>query len=316
MHHLDRAAVAKALPYHALVDALETAFRDGVTTPLRGHHEISVPGGTDGAMLVMPAWKAGRYIVVKMVSVFPDNANRGLASVQGIVVLIDATTGQPRATLDGPEITGRRTAAASALAARYLARPDAHHLLVMGAGTLGGHLARAHSAVRPIRQISVWNRTPARAEKLADDLRRDGFEAAAVAQPDAAMRTADIVSCATMSPIPLVHGALLKPGVHVDVVGAYRPDMRETDDDTVRRARIFVDTREGAHAEAGDILLPLERGVIADSDIRGDLFSLCRGATTGRESATDITMFKSVGTAVEDWAAAVLAYEISSSSTP
>ena len=309
MRHLDCAAVAQALPYRALVDAIETAFQTGVATPLRHHHHIEVPSGADGAMLVMPAWKSGRYIVVKMVSVFPDNAARGLASVLGIVVLIDAATGQPLATLDGPEITGRRTAAASALAARYLAHPDAQHLLVMGAGSLGGHLARAHSVVRPINKISVWNRTPTRAEELASELRREGFDAAPVLQPDAAMRTADIVTCATMSSVPLVNGALLKPGAHIDVVGAYRRDMRETDDDTVRRARIFVDTREGALAEAGDILLPMGRGVIAEADILGDLFSLCRGAGAGRESTGDITMFKSVGTAVEDWAAAVLAYE-------
>jgi len=123
MHHIDAASVASALKYPALVDAIERAFQDGVTTPLRQHHEIELPGGTDGAMLVMPAWRAGRYVVVKMVSVFPDNAKRGLASVLGVVVLIDATTGAPLATLDGPEITLRRTAAASALAAKYLAPP-------------------------------------------------------------------------------------------------------------------------------------------------------------------------------------------------
>ncbi|MDA0367994.1 MAG: ornithine cyclodeaminase family protein [Proteobacteria bacterium] len=309
MRHLDGAAVANALPYGALAKALEAAFRDGVTTPLRSHHAIELPQGTDGAMLVMPAWKAGRYVVVKMVSIFPDNAKRGLDSVQGIVVLIDATTGQPLATLDGPEITGRRTAAASALAAQYLAREDAQRLLVMGAGTLGAHLARAHAAVRPIRKIDVWNRTPERAARLAAALRDEGFDASAVTHPEESMRNADIVTCATMSPEPLVHGALLKPGAHVDVVGAYRRDMRETDDNTVRRARIFVDTREGALAEAGDVLLPIDRGVITEQHILGDLTTLCRGPATGRTGAAEITMFKSVGTAVEDWAAAVMAYE-------
>ncbi len=314
MRHLDGAAVANALPYGALAKALEGAFRDGVTTPLRSHHTIELPQGTDGAMLVMPAWKAGRYVAVKMVSIFPDNAKRGLDSVQGIVVLIDATTGQPLATLDGPEITGRRTAAASALAAQYLAREDAQRLLVMGAGTLGAHLARAHAAVRPIRKIDVWNRTPERAARLAAELRDEGFDASAVTHPEESMRNADIVTCATMSPEPLVHGALLKPGAHVDVVGAYRRDMRETDDDTVRRARIFVDTREGALAEAGDVLLPIDRGVITEQHILGDLTTLCRGPATGRTAPTEITMFKSVGTAVEDWAAAVMAYEASGAS--
>jgi ornithine cyclodeaminase len=309
MHHIDAASVASALKYPALVDAIERAFQDGVTTPLRQHHEIELPGGTDGAMLVMPAWRAGRYVVVKMVSVFPDNAKRGLASVLGVVVLIDATTGAPLATLDGPEITLRRTAAASALAAKYLARPDAARLLVMGAGALGSHLARAHAAVRPITEIDIWNRTPARAEDLATNLREEGFAARAVDDPYDAMTTADVISCATMSPDPLVRGAQLKSGAHVDVVGAFRRDMRETDDETVRRARIFVDTRDGAFAEAGDILLPLASGVIADSDVLGDLPALCRGDPIGRLNQEDITMFKSVGTAVEDWAAATLAYE-------
>jgi ornithine cyclodeaminase len=316
MRHLDGAAVAAALPYAALVDALEEAFRNGVTTPLRHHYEIEVPDGNDGAMLVMPAWRAGRYVVVKMISVFPDNMARGLASVLGTVVLIDSTTGQPLATLDGPEITARRTAAASALAARHLAHPRASHLLMMGAGTLGHHLARAHATVRPIDRIDVWNRTAPRAEDLAEILRREGFEARAVRDPEGAMRTADVISCATMSPTPLVAGAALKPGAHVDVVGAFRRDMRETDDDTVRRARIFVDTREGAFAEAGDILLPIAQGIIAETDILGDLVDLCRGEVRGRIQDTDITMFKSVGTAIEDWAAATLAFETTKSRKP
>lgn len=316
MQHLDGASVAAALPYAALVDAIEEAFRDGVTTPLRHHYEIEVPAGSDGAMLVMPAWRAGRYVVVKMISVFPDNMTRGLASVLGTVVLIDATTGQPLATLDGPEITARRTAAASALAARYLAHPKASHLLLMGAGTLGGHLARAHAAVRPIHRIDVWNRTPARGEDLAEALRSEGFDAHTVHDPEDAMRTADVISCATMSPDPLVRGAALKPGAHVDVVGAFRRDMRETDDDTVRRARVFVDTREGAFAEAGDILLPIAQGVIAESDVLGDLIALCRDEVRGRTADTDVTMFKSVGTAIEDWAAATLAFETARESKP
>jgi ornithine cyclodeaminase len=309
MNHFDGFAVAAALPYGELVNAIEAAFRDGVTTPLRHHYDIEVPHGTDGAMLVMPAWRSGRYVVVKMVSVFPDNATRDLASVLGIVVLIDAGSGQPLATLDGPEITLRRTAAASALAAKYLARADASRLLVMGAGALGGHLARAHAAVRPIREIDVWNRTPERAEQLAASLRNEGFAAQAVTAADEAMRAADVITCATMSPEPLVQGAHLKPGAHVDVVGAFRRDMRETDDETVRRARIFVDTREGAMAEAGDLLIPMARGIIGETDVLGDLIALCGGAITGRAGPDEITMFKSVGTAIEDWAAATLAYE-------
>ena len=168
----------------------------------------------------------------------------------------------------------------------------------MGAGALGGHFVRAHAAVRPIREIDVWNRTPARAEELAAALRDEGFAAQAVANADNAMRTADVITCATMSPKPLVRGSLLKQGAHVDVVGAFRPDMRETDDETVLRARIFVDTREGALAEANDILLPIARGVIGDVNVLGDMIALCKGGLAGRTSAEEVMMFKSVGTAL------------------
>ena len=179
----------------------------------------------------------------------------------------------------------------------------------MGAGALGGHFVRAHAAVRPIREIDVWNRTPARAEEIAAALRDEGFAAQAVANADNAMRTADVITCATMSPKPHVRGSLLKQGAYGDVVGAFRPDMRETDDETVLRACIFVYTREGALAEAGDILLPIARGVIGEVNVLGDMTGICKGDFVGRTSADETTMFKSVGTAIEDWAAAVLAYE-------
>jgi len=311
MRHIDGDAVDAALPYPALVDALEAAFRNDVTTPLRQHYTLPVSGGSDAGMLVMPAWQSGAYTVVKVVTVFPDNQLRGLASVQGLVVVFDAATGAPLATIDGPAITRRRTAAASALAARYLARADAHHLLIVGAGTVGTELARAHAAVRPIDTVTVWNRTPERASGLAAALTAEGFAAQTAPTVDAGLADADIVSCATMSAIPLVHGARLTPGTHVEGMGAFRADMRETDDEVMRRARVFVDTRDGALAEAGDLLIPLAAGVIDKEAVQADLFDLCRGTNPGRRSRDEITFFKSVGTAVEDWAAAVLAYEAS-----
>ena len=308
MHHFDAAAVEAALPYGALVDALDEAFRGNITTPVRHHYEIPVPDARSGTMLLMPAWQAGAYTVVKVVSVFPDNARTGKASVQGLVLLLDATTGVPLATFDGPTLTRRRTAAASALAARYLARGDARRLLILGTGAIGREMAPAHAAVRAITTVRVWNRTAAGATDLATRLRRQGFDAEAVALPEDAIGISDIVSCATMSPTPLFTGRDLTPGTHVDAVGAFRPDMRETDDDTVRRASMFVDTREGAMAEAGDLLVPMRAGVISEASIMGDLFDLCRGGVPGRQSEEEITFFKSVGTGVEDWAAAVLAY--------
>ena len=179
---------------------------------------------------------------------------------------------------------------------------------MVGAGALAPYLIEAHASVRPIDEVLVWNRNPSRAEELAGKLAGRTYSVAAARDLEAAVRAADLVSCATLSAEPLVKGAWLKPGVHLDLVGGYTPSMRECDDDAVKRAHVFVDTRSGALHEAGDIVQPLEAGVIRESDIRGDLFDLCRGKVEGRKSEEEITLFKSVGTAIEDLAAAMLAF--------
>lgn len=301
--------VARVLGYAALVDRLRDAFREGCELPVRHHHPVAVPGGAPGMLLLMPAWTVGGHVGVKVVTVFPDNGARSLPSVMGSYLLMDATTGAPLALLDGRELTVRRTAAASALAASYLARPDAARLLVVGTGALAPHLARAHAAVRPIRETRVWGRDPAKAEALAASLRAEGIAAEAAPDLEAAAAEADLISCATLSKTPLVRGAWLRPGVHLDLVGGFTPDMREADDEAVRRASVWVDTLAGATKEAGDLIRPIEAGVIAREDIKGDLFSLCRGEAAGRRDAAEITLFKSVGTALEDLAAARLAAE-------
>lgn len=303
------AEVDAALPVVALVDRLEQAFREGAEVPLRHHHAVAAPEGPGGTLLLMPAWRAGAALGVKCVTVFPGNTARGLASVLGLYLLLDAATGRPRAVLDGVTLTLRRTAAASALAARFLARPDARRLVLVGAGALSAHLARAHATVRPIDEVTIWNRTPERAEAVARQLTGEGLRTRAAPDLEAAVRAADIVSCATMSATPVVHGAWLRPGAHLDLVGGYTPAMRETDDDAIRRARVYVDTRAGAGKEAGDIVQPLRSGVLGEAAILGDLFELARGQAAGRRSAEEITLFKSVGTAIEDLAAAELAAE-------
>jgi len=215
-------------------------------------------------------------------------------------------SGEPLAAIDGRVFTLWRTAASSALAARFLARENAENLLMVGAGALAPYLVRAHASVRPIRNIAIWNRTRERAAALAAELRSQGFDSKAEDDLEAAMRAADIVSCATLSPTPLLRGSWLRPGMHIDLVGGFKPTMREADDETLKRARLYVDTRAGALKEAGDIIDPLRRKVIREQDIRGDLFDLCRGRVKGRESADEITLFKSVGTAIEDLATAIL----------
>ncbi len=286
---------------------LHQAFREGVEAPVRHHHEIPRPQAPHATLLLMPAWWPAEGIGTKLLTIFPDNPSRGLPSVQALYLLFDGDDGTPRALLDGTELTLRRTAAASALAASFLAREDAAVLLMVGAGALAPHLIRAHVAVRPIRQVRVWNRTPARARHLAAMLREEGLEVEAVRDREAAMASADIISCATMSSEPLVSGAHVRPGTHVDLVGAFRPDMRESDDLLMRRARVYVDTRAGALAEAGDILLAIASGAFRTEEICGDLYDLCQGRRQGRRTADEITVFKSVGSAVEDLAAAALA---------
>jgi alanine dehydrogenase len=290
-------AVHAALDFPSLVDALRAMFQQGCETPLRHHH--TVPGGT---LLLMPAWQQGGPIGVKIVTVFPDNAARSLPSVAASFLLLDGLTGEPTALLDGPSLTLRRTAAASALAALYLARADSARHLMVGTGALAPHLVAAHRAVRPIRDTMIWGRDPQKARSLAERL-----GARPVVDLAAAVADADIVTCATLAREPLVRGAWLRPGTHLDLVGGYTPEMREADDRAVRRARVYVDTLEGATREAGDIVQPLRRGVLRREAIAGDLFSLSRGSAGGRVSAEEITLFKSVGTALEDLAAASLA---------
>lgn len=300
--------VNSALDDRALVEALREMFRGGCDVPLRHHHNILNPGAADATLLLMPAWQSGEQIGIKLVTVFPDNGRVGLASILGQYLLLDGKTGRPQALIDGVQLTLRRTACASALAADFLARPDASNLVMVGAGALAPHLIRAHAAVRPIRTVMIWNHNSEKAQALAAELKIDGVEISASTELEAAVGAADIVSCATLSPDPLIMGAWLPAGCHLDLVGAFRPDMRECDDTAVTRARIYVDNREGAMVEGGDIAIPLASGVITADDVRGDLFDLTRGLVQGRgdNQNGDITLFKSVGTALEDLAAAQL----------
>jgi alanine dehydrogenase len=302
--------IDRVLTYPALIDALAEAFRADIGVPLRHTHMIPQPSGVDAKLLLMPAWTNGgeRLVGCKVVSVYPDNVKAGRPSVSGSYLLMSGDTGEPLALLDGTAITAWRTACASALAARYLAREDASHLLMIGAGALAPHLVRAHSAVRPIKQVTLWNRGRSRAIKTAFALHAAGIEPTIADDLEAAVRTADIVSCATLSSTPLVRGAWLRKGTHVDLVGAFTPKMRESDDEAVRKSRVYVDTREGAPKEAGDLAIPLKKRVIKAADIQGDLFELCRGKVKGRKRKGEITLFKSTGTAIEDLAAAMLVW--------
>ena len=286
------------MPWAALVDALHSAFVRGAQVPLRHVHALA-PTDT---LLLMPAWD-DRLLITKLVTVIPGAPS----TVEATVMAMDRATGHPLAVLDGEALTLRRTAATSALAARHLASAEVETLLVVGAGRLAAWMARAHVALRPdVKRVLVWGRRLEAAQALAAELATEGLPAQATHYLEAAVRQARLISCATTSTEPLVRGAWLAPGTHLDLVGGFRPDMREADDEAVARARIVVDTHAGAGAEAGDVVQPLQRGVITREAVVGELAQLLRGDCVGRRTPLDITLFKSVGTALEDLAAARL----------
>lgn len=312
---IDADAIDRVVTRASMVEALRAGFREAFVTPVRHHHPMRRAGEDDAMLLLMPAWSDTSSAVtddavmgVKIVSVVPGNAARGIASVIGAYVLMSGVTGAPLAVLDGTRLTLWRTAAASALAADYLARPDAHRLTMVGAGSLSEHLIEAHAAIRPIEAVTIWNRSLAKAEALAARFAGRPFRVSATADLEAAVRDADVVSAATMSNEPLIRGDWLAPGTHVDLVGGYTPTMREADDATIARARVHVDTRAGACKEAGDLTQPLASGLLTEAAVAGELAELCRGTVAGRAGAEEITLFKSVGTALEDLVAARLVY--------
>ncbi|AOY89551.1 ornithine cyclodeaminase [Marinobacter salinus] len=299
--------VAGALAWPALIERLASTFCQGVEAPPRHHHAMHRPDG-EATMLLMPAWEPAGYIGMKMVNVFPQNANAGLPAISGLYILCEGLHGTPVACLDGSALTSRRTAAASALAARELARQDASSLLVIGTGKLAPMLVEAHAAVRPIRKVRIWGRNPEKATALAERF-RDRFDCEAVNDLETSVPQADIISCATLSTEPLVRGEWLQPGSHLDLVGAFRPTMRETDAECLARSEVFVDTYAGAMGEAGDILQAIDEGAFRESDLRAELAELLKGQKPGRTNDEAITLFKSVGASLEDLAAAIEVWE-------
>lgn len=299
MRYISADELNARLEFPPLVDALRELFRRGVDRAQSIHLNQPLADGRQNDWLLLPAWQFGRQMGIKLVGVFPGNDAKGLASVQGLYVLFDGASGLPLAAIDGAAITLWKTAANSALAATYLARAEARTLLMVGAGALAPYLARAHCAVRPIAHVMVWNRTAANAARMAAALARPGLTAEAVDDLPAAVQRADIVSCATMATEPVIKGAWLRPGVHLDLVGGFRPDMREADDEAVRRARVFIDAWFTAGDHCGDICQPLAAGALRKEAVT-DSFQLARDERPGRRTDEEITLFKSGGGGHED----------------
>lgn len=290
-----------------LIEALREAFRNPCTSP--GRQIASIPGGAgDRLLLYMSAFDSAGGGVVKLATVFPDNTPRGLPTIHAALVVFSAT-GMPVAMLDGTMVTKLRTAAASALASEYLSRADSAHLLIVGTGALAPYMALAHCTVRPIRRVSVSGRNATRTSGIAQEIRSflgDQILVDVTDSVEQCVADADIVSCATSSVRPILQGAWIRPGTFIDLVGSFSPTKREADDEVVRRSRLFVDTFEGALSEAGDLLDPIHRGVIGRERIEGELADLIAGRVVGRRAPGEITLFKSVGSALEDLAAAQL----------
>jgi ornithine cyclodeaminase len=299
--------VHAALEYPALIERLKQAFAQGASVPLRHAHKVSEH--ENARLLLMPAWREGEALGVKIVTAFPGNAARGAATVAATYVLLDGSTGHPLALIDGEALTLRRTAAASALASSFLSRPESGTLLVVGTGKLAPYMAAAHAAVRQFARVLVWGRAADKARALAKSLAAQGQKAIAVSDLPQALAEADVVTCATTAALPIVHGVDVRPGTHVDLVGGFTPTMREADDELVAKASVFVDTYTGALAEGGDVVEPIRSGVLKRSDVRAELAELCRGEKKGRSGAAEVTLFKSVGTALEDLTAAQMVHQ-------
>lgn len=294
-------AVHRALPWRPLVDALHASFVQGATVPVRHAHAMS-PSDT---LLLMPAWDA-QHLITKLVTVIPGAPS----TVEATVMVMNRTTGHPLAVMDGEALTLRRTAATSALAARHLCHPDVTRMLLVGTGRLAAWMARAHWALRPhLQQVLVWGRRADAAKALASTLASEGLPSQAVTDLEAAVGSSRLIACATTATEPVVQGRWLAPGTHLDLVGGFQPTMREVDDAAMARSRIIVDTHAGAGREAGELVQALQAGVITPQSVVGELAQLLRGECVGRQSPQDITLFKSVGTALEDLAAARLVLE-------
>ena len=296
--------------YSELISEIKTAFALSVIqAPPRHHHNFTNPQeNIDSTLLLMPAWNPGKEAGVKIITVNPNNTKFDLPSIQGTYIYLDAHKGFAKAILGAKALTAKRTAATSALASSYLAKQNASSMLMIGTGVLSPNLILAHASIRPIKNVFVWGRNSAKAKTICKELTKEKFTISAVENIEEVISKVDIISCATLSKTPLVLGKYLTPGQHIDLVGAYKPDMRESDDEVIKRSKIFVDTYQGL-GESGDIIIPIQKGIISEKDIKADLFELCSNKKQGRQNDQEITCFKSVGHALEDLTAATYYYK-------
>nr|WP_313372371.1 ornithine cyclodeaminase family protein [Brucella intermedia] len=309
---LNQEDTSRYLPFEGLIPSMRRAFAEGCAAPTRHHHTMQRPDEADATLLLMPAWTnpevSPAYCGVKVVNVFPGNIGRGKPGLTSSYILYDGRTGEQLLVLDGNTITSRRTAAVAALAADYLALQNASRLLIIGAGRVASLLADAYRTVRNLDRIQVWDINPDSAQSLCQKLVASGYNATVAMDLEEAVGESDIVSAATLATAPLIKGDWLTEGTHVDLIGAFTPTMREADDSAIVRSSVFIDTSD-ALMEAGDLVQPMKSGVFSEKSIRATLEDLCRERIRGRTSPDEITVFKTVGTALADLTAAKMAYE-------
>jgi len=304
----DGEQVTALTPWPALIDAIRDAFRCGGASPVRHQHLIPGNDRDDINLLLMPAWNQKGDFGIKLAAVAPSNAALGYPTLHGVYVLFSGATGIPSAILDAGALTARRTAAASALASRYLSREDSEKLLIIGTGRVARQLIAAHCSVRPINEVRIWGRNVTHAKNVADEAGREiGVRCVCVPDVETGASGADIISSATPSEEPLLLGDWVGPGTHVDLVGAYKPAMCEADTELIGKAgQVFIDTVEGAKDEAGDLIQAVQAGKFSFDEVAGDMYQMSSGDVSLRKNANEITLFKSVGSALQDLAAAQL----------
>lgn len=309
MKFITNEEVAKVLTYDKLIEALHQMFKSNYKMPLRHHHFYPAKNSLENTLILMPAWNE-KYLGNKQIILAPGNKDRGIPTVSALYTLFDVETGIPLCVLDAAELTARRTGCKSALAAKFLAPKQADCLLVLGGGRVAEHLIPAHCQVRAYKEIMIWLRDESKFEAFKEKLpERIQSRLTLVQDLDKAVARADVISTATMTVEPLVKGELLKEGCYLDLVGSYKPHMREVDDRAILRSKIFVDSKEGALHETGEMAIPIEKGLFTEKDVQATLTELCRGKHSGRKSENEIILFKSAGLAIEDLAGALLAYE-------
>jgi ornithine cyclodeaminase len=306
MQFFDQAAVARALPYPALVAALAAGLQQPIESPLRSHYE---PNGDASTVLIMPAWKAHENMGVKLVSIWPGNSAQGQSAVSAVYVLISCTDGQPIAVLDGTELTLRRTAAAAALAARILARRNSQTLAILGTGSLSAPMALAHASVMEFKTILVWGRDAKKAQAVVDSLAAQGITAQASPDLQATLAQADVVAAASTATAPFIRSDWVRPGTHLGLIGAFTPTMAEAEPALMPRAQVFADSRDAILQKGGEVLQAIQQGLIAASDIQAELAEIAaQPQKAWRSSDATITVFKSVGFASLDLIAAELVF--------